>query len=182
MRRVLKLLLLLGIGLAFAKPGPPPNRPGGNGDGGKPRPPTTTSKVDADQGTESASKAVQAEAEAGRGGGSTERQPESTPAPTTEPSHPDKWSSQTNLDNHYRDHGEEMGYDSQIEYAEAAKDLTSTEGGRREGVQIKRDGNVSYFFDPATGEFAASGKNGVITYFKPDDPADYFRRQPGTEV
>jgi hypothetical protein len=59
----------------------------------------------------------------------------------------------------------------------------STDGGRRPGVKIKTDGDTSYFFDPATGEFGRSGPRGIITYYIPSpDPQAHFDRQPGTEV
>ncbi|MEU6246631.1 hypothetical protein [Glycomyces sp. NPDC047010] len=191
MRRFLKFVLLLGIGLAFAKPGG--SGPKGPDDSTPITPngtdPADSPKVKTPGGTNAVTNWGGAKAEIDKslddgeiGDGTSGNPPETPATPTTEPKNPDKWASQQNLDNHYQDHGEEMGFESQIEYREAAIDLMSTDGGRRDGVQIKRDGEVAYFFDPATGEFGASGPRGIITYFTPDDPADYFRRQPGTEV
>lgn len=47
---------------------------------------------------------------------------------------------------------------------------------------MKKDGEVHRFFDPGSGEFGATGPRGIITYFKPENGMDYFRRQPGVEV
>ncbi len=94
----------------------------------------------------------------------------------------DKWSDTNNLDEHFRKHGEEMGFDTMTEYNYAAQDLMCMCDGRRPGVRMKRDGDVQRFFDPESGEFGSAGPRGIITYFKPDDDLDYFRRQPGVEV
>jgi RHS repeat-associated protein len=94
----------------------------------------------------------------------------------------DKWSDANNLDEHFRKHGEEMGFDTMTEYNYAAQDLMCMCDGRRPGVLLKRDGDVQRFFDPESGEFGSAGPRGIITYFKPDDGLDYFRRQPGVEV
>ena len=92
----------------------------------------------------------------------------------------DGWSSQRNLDEHFTKHGDEMGYETQIEYEHAAVDLTCTCAGRRPGVKIKQDGTTKYYFDPANGEFAITGTRGVVTFYKVD--AAYFARQPGTLI
>ncbi|MFI6910043.1 LamG-like jellyroll fold domain-containing protein [Nonomuraea sp. NPDC050394] len=94
----------------------------------------------------------------------------------------DKWVSEANLDRHFADHGEEMGLTTLSEYRYAAMDLMCTCNGRRPGVLVKRDGKTYRFYDPKTGEFGAAGPNGIITYFKPDEGIDYFKKQPGTMV
>jgi pyocin large subunit-like protein len=94
----------------------------------------------------------------------------------------DKWSDTNNLDEHFRKHGEEMGFDTMTEYKYAAQDLMCMCDGRRPGVLMKKDGEVYRFFDPESGEFGSAGPRGIITYFKPGDGLDYFRRQPGVEV
>ncbi|WP_322763069.1 polymorphic toxin-type HINT domain-containing protein [Frankia sp. Cr2] len=94
----------------------------------------------------------------------------------------DKWTSQSNLDQHFGDHGSEMGFKSQAEYRYAAEDLMCTCGGRRPGVLIKQDGKTKYYLDPRTGEFGVASDRGIVTYFKPDDPMSYFNKQPGVLI
>ncbi|WP_147397536.1 polymorphic toxin-type HINT domain-containing protein [Amycolatopsis panacis] len=89
----------------------------------------------------------------------------------------DGWSSARNLDVHFAKHGAEMGYESQIEYREAAADLTCTCDGRRSGVKVKQQGTTKFYFDPATDEFAVTGTKGIVTFFKA--PPGYFEAQPG---
>ncbi|MBP2478603.1 RHS repeat-associated protein [Crossiella equi] len=94
----------------------------------------------------------------------------------------DEWSGAKNLDEHFNKHGDEMGFDTVAEYKYAAQDLMCLCDGRRPGVLMKKDGEVHRFFDPGSGEFGATGPRGIITYFKPENGMDYFRRQPGVEV
>jgi hypothetical protein len=200
MRRTLKLLLLLGIGLALAK-----NKNGDGitpGDGDNTVDPTTGKpksdeqrKKDTDYNGTSAQddfdgvmKQGDQESQDGRkdgaGGESTNNEP-GTDNPNLEPSYPDQWASDGNLRSHWEDHrrDDNADWESEAEYREAAIDLMSTDGGRRPGVKIKTDGDTSYFFDPATGEFGRSGPRGIITYYIPSpDPQAHFDRQPGTEV
>ena len=94
----------------------------------------------------------------------------------------DKWASKGNLDRHFDDHGAEMGYQSPAEYGAGAEDLMCTCAGRRPGVIQKQEGSTNYFLDPESGEFGKTGDRGIVTYFKPDDPMDYYNRQPGVPV
>ncbi|WP_139219662.1 polymorphic toxin-type HINT domain-containing protein, partial [Actinopolyspora alba] len=95
----------------------------------------------------------------------------------------DNWSSDKNLDDHYKRHGEEMGFDTMTEYNYAAQDLMCTCDGRRPGVLMKQDEEkVRRFFDPDSGEFGSAGPRGIITYFEPDHGIDYYRGQDGMEV
>ncbi|MFC4561964.1 polymorphic toxin-type HINT domain-containing protein [Nocardiopsis mangrovi] len=94
----------------------------------------------------------------------------------------DEWTTSGNLDRHYADHGDEMGYETQIEYSSAAIDLMCECDGARPGVLIKRDGDKAYYFDPESGEFGTRSSRGIITFFIPDDPQSYFDRQSGVLV
>jgi hypothetical protein len=58
-----------------------------------------------------------------------------------------------------------MGFDSQIEYDYAARDLTCMCDGARTGVLVKRDGTTMRFVDPATGEFGVTSPQGIVTHF-----------------
>ncbi|REH30682.1 RHS repeat-associated protein [Kutzneria buriramensis] len=96
----------------------------------------------------------------------------------------DEWTKQGNLDNHYEKHGDEMGYDSQREYSEAAKDLTCDCDGGRPGVMRKLDdssdeGVVIRYFDPSTNEYGMKGPKGIITYYKLDGGIGTFKKMPG---
>ncbi|OHV60889.1 RHS repeat-associated core domain-containing protein [Pseudofrankia sp. BMG5.36] len=94
----------------------------------------------------------------------------------------EKWTSQRNLDDHFRRHGEEMGFDSVAEYGYAAEDLMCICVGRREGVLIKRDGNTRYFLDPQSGEFGVASEKGIVTYYRPENPRAHFDSQPGVLI
>ncbi|MET7648643.1 polymorphic toxin-type HINT domain-containing protein, partial [Streptomyces sp. NPDC005426] len=94
----------------------------------------------------------------------------------------DEWTSKGNLDEHYQKHGDEMGYESQREYEEAAKDLMCDCDGGRPGVLVKEaseDGTVRYF-DPATGEYGMKSKKGIISFYKLDGGLAAFKGMPGT--
>ncbi|MGW2595894.1 polymorphic toxin-type HINT domain-containing protein, partial [Streptomyces sp. NPDC001515] len=94
----------------------------------------------------------------------------------------DEWTSNGNLDEHYKKHGDEMGYESQREYEEAAKDLMCDCDGGRPGVLVKEaseDGTVRYF-DPETGEYGMKSKKGIITFYKLDGGLAAFKGMPGT--
>ncbi|MFD5782998.1 polymorphic toxin-type HINT domain-containing protein [Streptomyces sp. NPDC126933] len=94
----------------------------------------------------------------------------------------DEWTSKGNLDEHYEKHGDEMGYESQREYEEAAKDLLCDCDGGRPGVLVKEaseDGSIRYF-DPATGEYGMKSKKGIISFYKLDGGLAAFKGMPGT--
>ncbi|MGC4943976.1 polymorphic toxin-type HINT domain-containing protein, partial [Kribbella sp. DT2] len=96
----------------------------------------------------------------------------------------DKWTGAANVNEHFDDHGAEMGFETLAEYKYAAEDLMCTCDGRRPGVLLKRDGasGRDRFFDPQSGEFGSASSDGIITFFKPDDGLDYFKRQPGVDI
>ncbi|MFV2198613.1 RHS repeat-associated core domain-containing protein [Nocardiopsis sp. LOL_012] len=96
-------------------------------------------------------------------------------------SHNCDWTSRSNLDDHYDRHAKDMGIESQVEYRYAAEDLMCDCDGLRPGVQVKADGNTNYHLDPESGEFGVKSERGIVAYFEPDDPMDYFNRQPGTK-
>ncbi|MDA2807280.1 hypothetical protein, partial [Nocardiopsis suaedae] len=87
-----------------------------------------------------------------------------------------------NLDEHFDKHGAAMGYESQIEYRMAAEDLMCECDGGRPGVQVKVNGDTRYYLDPTTGEFGMPSDKGVVTFYVPDNPQDYFDKQRGTVV
>jgi hypothetical protein len=93
----------------------------------------------------------------------------------------EKWTSQTNLDDHFGRPGKDMGFQTQAEYRYAA-DLMCICGGRRSGVMIKQDGNTRYFLDPKTGEFGITGDRGVVTYYKPDNLLGRFNNRSGVFI
>uniref|UniRef100_UPI00374CEA8F polymorphic toxin-type HINT domain-containing protein n=1 Tax=Streptomyces asiaticus TaxID=114695 RepID=UPI00374CEA8F len=97
----------------------------------------------------------------------------------------DEWTSQGNLDIHYGKHADDMGYDSQIEYREAAKDLTCDCDGGRPGIMRKFDdssdeGATIRYFDPSTGEYGMKGPRGIITFYELDGGINTFKQMPGT--
>jgi hypothetical protein len=94
----------------------------------------------------------------------------------------ERWTSQTNLDDHFERHGADMGFDNVTEYRYAAEDLMCECAGRRPGVIVKRDGTTSYFLDSETGEFGIRGSRGIVTYYIPDNPRGHFENQPGAIV
>ena len=69
-----------------------------------------------------------------------------------------KWSDDNNLDEHFRKHGEEMGFDTMTECNCAAQDLMCMCDGRRPGVLVKRDGDVQRFFDPESENLGLLGR------------------------
>ncbi|WP_026925418.1 hypothetical protein [Glycomyces arizonensis] len=204
MRRTLKLLLVMGLAFVLQRPhggGDGPDGPDdtthndADGDGNDSKKTTTPDGINASEDWGAAKDATKKKAEEGRANDSDgDGQPDvpsttddSTNAgsPALEPQYPDQWASPENLTSHYQDHrnDDNAEWESEAEYREAAIDLMSTDGGRREGVRIKTDGDTSYFYDPATGEFGRSGPRGIITYYIPiPDPEAHFNRQPGTEV
>jgi hypothetical protein len=95
----------------------------------------------------------------------------------------DEWTSKGNIDEHYEKHGEEMGYESQIEYEEAAKDLMCDCDDGRPGVIAKDDSSsgTTRYFDPETGEYGMKSKKGIITFYKLDGGLATFNKMPGTK-
>ncbi|MGQ4513755.1 polymorphic toxin-type HINT domain-containing protein [Streptomyces sp. DW26H14] len=95
-----------------------------------------------------------------------------------------EWTSQSNLDIHYGKHADEMGFDSQIEYSEAAKALMCDCDGGLPGVMRKidassPDGIVIRYFDPETGEYGMKGPKGIITFYELDGGIATFKAMPG---
>jgi hypothetical protein len=91
------------------------------------------------------------------------------------------WTSAANLDQHYSDHGAEMGFESQAEYEHAAIEFMCNCDGPAPYF-YKSNGVVSYHFNPATGEFGmtSDATGGIITYYgiEPGSAgADYVERQ-----
>jgi Flp pilus assembly pilin Flp len=95
-----------------------------------------------------------------------------------------EWSSPASADSHYRNHGAEMGFESQIEYMEAAIDMTCVCDGGRPGVIRKYDEitGETHFYDPENNEYALTGRRGIVTYFSPDRGEAYFEDQKGEIV
>jgi large repetitive protein len=93
----------------------------------------------------------------------------------------DGWASQAHLDDHFAAHGQDMGFETQIEYENAAIDLTCTCDGVRNGVLRKLDSTTgkTYFFDPANSEFAITDSRGIITFYKLDGGITSFNGMPG---
>ncbi|MEY9211487.1 RHS repeat-associated protein [Thermobifida halotolerans] len=93
------------------------------------------------------------------------------------------WTSQANLDNHYRKHGEEMGFETQIEYQSAAEDLMCDCDGLRSGVRTRTVDGTTYYLDEESGEFGVKSERGIVTYYNAGENAvSYFERQGGFEV
>lgn len=96
----------------------------------------------------------------------------------------DAWSPGDTLSNHYAVHGADMGFQSEAEYREAAIDLTCSCDGLRTDVLRKTDSvtGKSYFYDPATSEFAITYPSGIDTYYTLDGGMDSFSGMPGDPV
>ncbi|MGP3999755.1 DUF6531 domain-containing protein [Streptomyces sp. 8N706] len=77
------------------------------------------------------------------------------------------WTSEASLSDHYGRHGRDLGYYTEEDYAEAARDFML--GPRAEGVREKEDlirGQI-YRWDPSTNEFGTKDRNTgkIITFF-----------------
>lgn len=74
-----------------------------------------------------------------------------------------------------------MGFDSEIEYAEAAKDLMCDCDGGRNGVLRKHDSESGAwrYFDPKTGEYGMKSAKGIITFYRLDGGLHAFNNMPG---
>ncbi|BBJ44733.1 type IV secretion protein Rhs [Streptomyces antimycoticus] len=78
-----------------------------------------------------------------------------------------RWTSDAGLSRHYGDHGQDLGYYREEDYAEGAYELMS--GGRGDGVREKDsliEGKI-YRWDPSTHEYGVMDRNTgkIITYF-----------------
>ena len=80
------------------------------------------------------------------------------------------------LDSHFQKHGQEFGSISKARYLSMAQDLRDVPLSSSVIEAWQARGNWSRF-DRNTGSFIAFRKDKIIlTFFKPDDGEDYFRR------
>jgi hypothetical protein len=99
------------------------------------------------------------------------------PATLPVPSSPVGFRSQTELDEHFRKHGDEVGAASETEYLHLAQALRDAPLGTDVAEIVRGDG-VRTRFDRRDGGFVAFNPDGVIrTYFRPADGEAYFLRQ-----
>jgi len=87
------------------------------------------------------------------------------------------WTNEYSEIYHFNEHGEEMGYENDIEgYSKAAKNFANN---NKQGIKSFRARNGStYKYDPKTNEFGIISKDGkIVTYFEPDRGIDYFNDQ-----
>lgn len=81
----------------------------------------------------------------------------------------------TLLNNHYKKHGVEMGFESAAEYEKAASDVVNSSSALHK--KEKEDNDDVYYIE-ATNEFVVVSSDGYLrTYFLPDKGKDYFDRQ-----
>lgn len=79
------------------------------------------------------------------------------------------------LENHYKKHGIEMGFDSKEEYLAAANRVVASPDVLHK-IEAE-DGDDVYYLEE-TNEFVVISKDGYLrTYFNPSDGIDYFNRQ-----
>ena len=79
------------------------------------------------------------------------------------------------LENHYKKHGIEMGFNSPEEYLAAANRVLASPDVLHK-IE-KEDGDDVYYLEK-TNEFVVVSKDGYIrTYFCPEDGIEYFHRQ-----
>ena len=86
------------------------------------------------------------------------------------------WTSDDRLNDHFDDHGKAMGFESPAEYGVAAQDFVARTG---DDIVVRVDGSKTYKLDQATGELAIYSDGGIISYFVPDNPLEYFTDLPG---
>lgn len=87
------------------------------------------------------------------------------------------WTSEYSEVNHFYKHGEEMGYENDINgYSQAAKNFANS---NKNGIKSFKANNGSiYKYDPKTNEFGVISKEGkIVTYFNPSGGIDYFNNQ-----
>lgn len=79
------------------------------------------------------------------------------------------------LENHYKKHGIEMGFDSKEEYLAAANRVVASPDVLHK-IEAE-DGDDVYYLEE-TNEFVVISKDGYLrTYFNPSDGIDYYNRQ-----
>ena len=83
------------------------------------------------------------------------------------------------LQQHFEDHGKQMGTPTKEAYNAKAVRFANTVD--KKNCMIKKDKNgTTYKYNKKTNEFAMVTKKGiVITYFKPKDGIEYFKKQKG---
>ena len=79
------------------------------------------------------------------------------------------------LNDHYKKHGEEMGFASAEEYVEAANRVISSPDAL---YKLEEEDNDHVYYLEETNEFVVVSQDGYIrTYFNPSAGIDYFNRQ-----
>ena len=84
------------------------------------------------------------------------------------------WTNEYSEIYHFNEHGEEMGYENDIEgYSKAAKNFANN---NKQGIKSFRARNGStYKYDPKTNEFGIISKDGkIVTYFEPTNPNTFI--------
>ena len=86
-----------------------------------------------------------------------------------------KFRSKKLLDDHYKKHGLEMGFDSAEEYVENANRVISSPDVL---YKLEEEDNDHVYYLEETNEFVVVSQDGYIrTYFNPSAGIDYFNRQ-----
>ncbi len=123
----------------------------------------------------SQSSASQSSAAAGSGAANS-AQNGKTPAPTANVNRSIGFRSTSQLNSHFDKHGHEFGSISKARYLSMAQELRDAPLSSTVVEDWQVRGNWSRF-DRASGAFIAFRKDKVIlTFFRPDDGEDYFRR------
>ncbi|WP_049962724.1 hypothetical protein [Ruminococcus sp. HUN007] len=79
------------------------------------------------------------------------------------------------LNDHYKKHGEEMGFASAEEYEKAASDVVNSPDALH---KKEKDDNDDVYYIEDTNEFVVVSSDGYLrTYFKPDRGRAYYDRQ-----
>ena len=82
------------------------------------------------------------------------------------------------LDNHFYDHGKDMGFDSKESYKQHAIKFANTVDKKNCTSFVYSKTGSTYKYNKVTNEFAIITKDGyVVTYFKPKEVYDYYKKQ-----
>ena len=84
---------------------------------------------------------------------------------------------QSTLDQHFRDHGEQMGSPTKESYAANSVKFANTID-RKNNVSFVAHNGTTYKYSKADGSIAVITKHGiVVTYFKPKEGYNYYKAQ-----
>ena len=83
------------------------------------------------------------------------------------------WTSEFAEEQHFDDHGNDMGFETVEEYSQAAKNFAKSK--EKEIKEFKAKNGSTYRYNPNTNKFLIISKGGkIVTYFEPTNGQKYF--------